>query len=173
MERRKYLGRVNNYYIRSFSSQIVRVNEEDIKGYAALIKIDEVNHPLIVGETCLYDDDYSETNFLPDGEHWQLSVLYDNNGYIIEWYFDITRINSVDEKGNPYCDDLYLDAALMPDGQILILDEDEIKDALDNGLITRKEFDMAYDVLNEIKKNRIIDVAYMKMLCSRLRLLFT
>ena len=61
----------------------------------------------------------------------------------------------------------------MPDGQILILDEDEIKDALDNGLITRKEFDMAYDVLNEIKKNRIIDVAYMKMLCSRLRLLFT
>ena len=173
MERRKYLGHVNNYYIRSFSSQIVRVNEEDIKGYAALIKIDEVNHPLIVGKTCLYDDDYSEINFLPDGEHWQLSALYDNNGDIIEWYFDITRVNSVDEKGNPYCDDLYLDAALMPDGQILILDEDEIKDALDNGLITRKEFDMAYDVLNEIKKNRIIDVAYMKALCSRLRLLFT
>lgn len=173
MERRKYLGRLNMDFVKSFSTKIVRVDEGNIKGYASLVIIDEVTRPRIVGEgTCLYDNGYSELNFLPDDEHWQLSAIYDGNGEIIEWYFDITRKNSIDEEGNPYCDDLFLDAALMPDGRILIFDEDEIKDALDNGMIAQSEFDMAYGVLKRLKDDKILDVEYMKTLCSRVRSLF-
>jgi len=172
LERRKYLGGVYKDYIKTFNSEMCRVDEQDVKGYVALLRIGEVNRPLIVGETCLYNNGYSELNFLPDDEHWQLSALYDDSGNIIEWYFDVTRKNAVDDEGNPYCDDLYLDAALMPDGKILIFDEDEIKNALDNGTITRHEFDMAYDVLNALKEKQVLDVTYMKKLCSRLILLF-
>lgn len=173
MERRKYLGRTNQKYIKTFISQTVRINENDLKGYAALIQIKEVHRPFIVGDTCLYNNGYSEINFLPDDEFWQLSALYDENGDIIEWYVDITKKNAVDDEGNPYCDDLYLDAALMPDGKLLILDEDEIKEALDNSKITKREFEMAYNVLNELKEKNILNVAYMETLCSKLSLLFT
>ena len=172
MGKRKYLGKVNEHYIKNSKSEIIRVDEQDIKGYASFIKIKEVHRPCMVGNICIYDNGYKELCFLPDDEHWTLWALYDDKGDIIEWYFDITRKNAVDEYGNPYCDDLYLDAALMPDGQIIILDEDELKDALDNDKITQNEFDMAYDALDKLKENNILNVKYMEMLCSRLRSLF-
>jgi len=167
VENRRYLGRSERF--KTFSSKIVRVDEEDLKGYAALIKIEEVISPLIIGETCFYDNGYSQINFLPDDEHWYLSAIYNEKGKIVEWYFDITGKNDLDIDGNPYCVDLYLDMALMPDGKILTLDEDEIKAALDEGKITQKEFDMAYNVLNKLKET--INVEYMETFCSRLRLL--
>lgn len=173
MERRKYLGRPYKDYIKTFTSEILRVHEADIRGYVALLRIGEVNRPLIVGGTCLYNDGYSELTFLPDDQHWQLSAIYDDGGNIVEWYFDVTRKNAVDDEGNPYCDDLYLDAALLPDGKILVFDEDEIKSALDNGIITRHEFDRAYHVLHELKEKQVLDVTYMESLCSRLLALFS
>ena len=173
MEKRKYLGSVNKDYIKTFRSKVIRVDEEDIKGYASLVRIEEVYRPFMEGETCLYDAGYSELGFLPDDENWMLWAMYDDKGGIIEWYFDITRKNTVDEKGNPYCDDLYLDAALLPNGEVLILDEDEIADAHNDGIITQNEYDMAYSVLEKLTRDRIIDVVYMKTFCSRLQLLFS
>jgi len=135
------------------------------------LKIEEIHQPFTVGDICLLDNDYSEIFFLPDGETWCLTAIYDANDDIVEWYFDITRKNAVDEDGKPYCDDLYLDAALLPNGQVLILDEDELKDALDNRKITQEDFDLAYATLNWLKRNKILKVAFMEKLCERLKLL--
>ena len=172
MEKRKYLGNMNRNYIKTFKSKVIRINDDDIKGYVSFSKIEEVYRPFMAGETCLYDTDYSEIGFLPDNENWMLWAMYDNNDDIIEWYFDVTKKNTLDEEGKPYCDDLYLDIALMPNGEILILDEDEIKDALNKRMITQDEYDMAYSVMDKLIRNKIIDVVYMETLCSRLRLLF-
>jgi len=169
MARRKYIG--SNDRFKAFSSKIIRVDEKNLKGYAALIKIEEISAPLIIGGTCLYDNGYSQINFLPDGEFWYLSAIYNENGNVIEWYFDITEKNALDEEGNPYCEDLFLDVALMPDGEIKVLDEEEIKDALDNGSITPQQFAMAYGVLNNLYEKKILNVEYMETFCSRLRLL--
>jgi len=172
MERRKYLGRANEDYIKSYTSKIIRVNEKDTIGYASLINIKEVNYPFIAGDLCLYNNGYTELCFLPDGENWTLFAIYDDNDEIVEWYIDITKENAVDNDGNPYCDDLYLDAVLLPDGTILVLDKDELKSALDSGNITENGFFLAYKVLNELINRKILDIAYMESLCSRLRLLF-
>ena len=176
MYKRKYLGRAHSC-IKTCTTQKIRVDEENFHGYAALIKIEEVHRPLFVGEKsseiCIYDNGYSELCWLPDNENWMLWALYDNHGCIIEWYFDITRINAVDEKsGEPYCDDLYLDAALLPDGKIIILDEDELIAARDNGDISQDEFDLAYRSLNRLLENKIISVEFMETLCSGLLALF-
>jgi uncharacterized protein len=37
----------------------------------------------------------------------------------------MTKINSIDEQGNPFFEDLYLDIAVSPDFKIVILDKDE------------------------------------------------
>ena len=173
MKKRKYLGSVNKNYIKTFISKIIRVDEDDIKGYASFVKIEEVHRPFMVGETCLYDTGYSEIGFLPDSENWMLWAMYDDKDDIIEWYFDITKVNAVDEEGRPFCDDLYLDIALLPNGEALILDEDELAEALTSGAITQNEYDMAYGTLNKLINDKIIDVAYMETLCFKLRLLFS
>jgi predicted RNA-binding protein associated with RNAse of E/G family len=174
MDRRKYLGRAwGGDYFKTFTSKVIRVDEAKNNGYASLIQIEEVNRPYIVGEnTCIADNGYSAITFLPDGEFWCVEAIYNNNNNIVEWYFDITKENSVDEDGKPYMNDLYLDAALLPDGQILVFDEDEIKEALDNNTITQKEYEMVYDVLRELKEKNILDVAYMEKLFTELRVLF-
>jgi len=176
MERRKYLGRYDKDFIKAINSSIVRTDAIGIAGYAGLIQIQEVNYPCVLGEKgseiCIADNGYSELSFLPDNENWQLTAIYDDKNSIVEWYFDITRKNSVDENGNPYCDDLYLDAALMPDGQIMIFDEDELKNALNKGNISQHDFNMAYTVLKKLIDEQIINLTYMETLCSKLRVLF-
>ena len=173
MIKRKYLGSMNKNYIKTFNSKIIRVDDSDIKGYASFVEIEEVHRPFMVGETCLYNNGYSEIGFLPDGENWMLWAMYDDKDNIIEWYFDITKVNAVDEEGRPFCDDLYLDIVLLPSGETFILDEDELSEALISGAVTQNEYDMAYDTLNRLAHDKIIDVAYMETLCSKLRLLFS
>jgi hypothetical protein len=53
MERRKYIDRVNEYYIKSYTSKTIRVDEKGIVGYASLLKYKEVNQPFMVGDVCL------------------------------------------------------------------------------------------------------------------------
>jgi predicted RNA-binding protein associated with RNAse of E/G family len=173
VERRKYLGHPYKDYIKTSSSTIARVDQGSLKGYASYLAINEVNRPLKItigekgAEICLYDNGYSEICFLPDNDNWMLWAIYNNNRKIIEWYFDITRKNCVDEKGNPYCDDLFLDIVLMPDGQIIILDEDELLNALDNGNITKDEYDMAYRTKDQLLE-KIVNVPCMETLCGEL-----
>ena len=176
MERRKYLGKYNSKHIKTIASKIVRTDDIGIEGYAAHVQIQEVHQPYMVGingeEICIADNGYSELVFLPDNENWQMTAIYDDGDDIVEWYFDITRKNAVDENGEPYCDDLYLDAALMPDGLILIFDEDELLNALSNRSIEQNDFDMAHSVMKKLIDEKIIDIAYLETLCSKLWSLF-
>jgi len=154
---------------KSYTSEIIRVDEENLNGYAAHVKILEIDRPFIVGEgVCIGDVGYSWVQFLPDNENWALCAMYDNHGNIIEWYFDITRKNAVDEEGSPYCDDLYLDLVVMPDGRILIFDEDELQDAYESDMITADEFHMAHRVKDELIERKIADANYLEALCSKL-----
>ena len=172
MARRKYIGRPYKDYVKTYESKIVRTDN----GYAAYLKVIEANRPFMVGakgaEICISDDGYSSLEYLPDNKNWSMFSAYDAEGKIIEWYFDITRKNEVDEDGNPYLDDLYLDIVLTPDGKILILDEDELQSAHEEGLVSEEEFKMAYRVKDELIENKIVDVAYMKQFCAELFDLF-
>jgi len=173
MERKKYLGQYNKPFIKSITSKIVRTDTIGTPGYASLVQIDEVHYPCYIGEKdsqiCIADNGYSELTFLPDNENWQVVAIYDNHGNIIEWYFDITRKNSIDKNGTPYCDDLYLDAALLPNGRIFILDEDELENALHSGNITQADFDMAHATLQKLIADGIISVPYMEDFCAKLK----
>lgn len=52
----------------------------------------------------------------------------------------------------PYEDDLYLDVVVRPDGEIILLDEDELKEAYDRYEVSEAEFEMAYDEANKLMK---------------------
>lgn len=49
MERRKYIGRVKEGYVKSFSSRVARVDEKDMAGYVSLTEIGEVHRPFMAG----------------------------------------------------------------------------------------------------------------------------
>jgi len=170
MDRRRYIG--HKKFAKDYDVEIKRIDEDGLSGYTSLLKIKEVHQPITYGDICICDSGYSMLEFLPDGENWALEAIYDRGNNIVEWYFDITKKNAVDEQGRPYNEDLYLDVILLPSGQVVVCDEDELEDALNNKEITQKEFDTAYTVLRDLKEKKILDVAYVEALCSKLQRLF-
>jgi predicted RNA-binding protein associated with RNAse of E/G family len=50
----------------------------------------------------------------------------------------------VDERGVPCYEDLYLDIVISPEGETLLLDVDELDEALRLGEITQSQYDFAW-----------------------------
>ena len=76
--------------------------------------------------------------------------MFDDNNNLIEWYFDMIKTNGV-ENGVPYIYDLYLDLVIKSNGKEVVLDEDELKEALNNRDISKDDFNMAYKTMKKIQ----------------------
>lgn len=167
----KLINGDNWAWIKRKESQVKRI-ADFMDGYAARMKMLEVHRKIKAGELCLADDGYVWYTFLPDNALWCLTALCGRNEQLLEWYIDITDENGVNEAGIPFCRDLYLDIAIHPDGTKLLLDEDELEDALAAHEITRETYDKAYRVRNEIIKTELVDVNFLAAFTERMRALF-
>lgn len=134
---------------------------EDIKtnlfeGKICFLMMIEVDDALVVdgplGNVKIADNGYSNLIIAPKNKNWWLTVMFDNDNNYIESYFDITRENVFIDEANPYFIDLKLDVSIPTDLNIYILDEDELKEVYDNGLISLSEYNMAYETAKKIIK---------------------
>lgn len=132
-----------NFKIKSFDNV-------DFVGDIALIKFNKMNKPYMVENInlCMANDNYKWLEFYDYNKKYRLTAMYNENNEIIEWYFDIVR-KIGKENGTPYEDDLYLDVVVTTTGDIILLDEDELKKAFDRFEVNKSDYDMAY---NEAKK---------------------
>lgn len=119
--------------------------------------IDVKEKILIPNGKCIMDNNYKWLEFYDYSSKIKLTAIYDENNGIIEWYFDIAREIGKD-NGIPYEDDLYLDVVVTPSGDVILLDEDELKEAYNKREITREEFENAYkeaeQLMNKLKNNK-------------------
>ena len=138
---------------------VAHIHENDFYGFISLIKMNEVQAPLIVDysgkKLCIVDHHYSWLQQLPLNENFAITTMFNKNGEIVQWYIDITYENGV-EKGEPYMVDLFLDIVVLPTGEVIEKDKDEIEEALQNNLITKAQYELAYEtfhrVLNQIQE---------------------
>ena len=109
---------------------------------------------------CIANDNYKWLEFYDYNKKYRLSAMYNDKNEIIEWYFDIAR-EIGKENGKPYEDDLYLDVVLTPEGEIKLLDEDELKEAYNRFEVSKADYDMAYEEARKLmnllknKKNEL------------------
>ena len=136
---------------------LTRIDDAEFKGYISIVYIDKVTRPLILKitgkELCLVDDGYIWTQYFPQGEKYALTTMFNVDSEVVEWYFDICAGNKINYKGVPYYDDLYLDVVVLPSGEIDLLDEDELKEALKFRDITAYQYDMAYKEAKKLIKS--------------------
>lgn len=135
-----------------------RIEQEDFKGYVCYVKIKNVKKPLIVNngqtEICIKDNNYEWFLVYPDNGKYAMTIMFDDNNKLIEWYFDIAKKVGV-EKGIPYEDDLYLDMIITPEGEKLIVDENELIEAFNNHEITQEDLDSAYQTLQYLENKYV------------------
>lgn len=121
-----------------------------------------VSRPLTVmfqgKPVCILDSGYRWVRFHPHGagegvSGHALTLQLDASGHPAQFYVDIHSGEGVTPGGHPWHDDLYLDVAgaLAPDhsgpwqlAAVQLIDEDELQDALDAGLVTLQQARAAY-----------------------------
>lgn len=150
--KRRYANSVNkgnNKFIQK------RIEEDYFKGYICKVNVDNVISPIIAktkqGEMTLLGDNYEWHMLYPDGEKYALTIMYNDKKEIVEWYFDIAKELGI-YNGIPYEDDLYLDLVIKPDGTYTVLDEEELKNALDKEIISKEDYDDAFLTVNRLIK---------------------
>jgi len=105
--------------------------------------------PLFVNGVKVIDNGYTMIYFAFIGEKYDVLKVYDREGNFKGLYVDILAYTK--RKGNTLeMLDLFLDLFIFPNGEIFILDEEELEMALNYGLIDKETFDFAYSKAREI-----------------------
>lgn len=113
--------------------------------YLAIKKFINVEKPFILQSgVCLIDNGYYMAEVIPKKENYIMRIYFNKKKERIEYYFDVTLKNGLDEKSNiPYYDDLYLDVTINRNGEVKVLDEDELLEALNRKEISEDEYNLA------------------------------
>jgi uncharacterized protein len=152
--KRRFVDRSDWDRILERQDRLLRCDLEHFQGWVSELKMIRVREPFCVssGEAsiCVADSGFTWLHYLPDGTNHVITAMFDS-GSIVQWYIDIVLGHGFDDRGVPYFDDLYLDIVVSPDGRIEIKDADELKDALEAGVISRAQFDLAW-----LETNRLV-----------------
>lgn len=142
--------------------RLTYIEEKEFEGYLSIIYIDKVREPLVIktaGKNIyLANDGFIWMQHFPKDCNYALTTMFNEKHEVVQWYFDICNGNKINSLGIPYYDDLYLDVVLLPNGEILLLDEDELEQALKDNEITKEQYELAYfetqNIINNIKNNK-------------------
>jgi uncharacterized protein len=155
MLKRKYGDRsewkrvIKREYTQSF------FNTEEFKGYVTLLKINKVSEPLSVqyGEktVCIVDDGYIWLQHFPIEERYSITTMFNAQGEVVQWYIDICYKNGITEN-IPWMDDLFLDIVVLPTGEVILKDANELEEALSKGIIDISQYKIAWEEANKINK---------------------
>lgn len=134
------------------------VDKEEFTGYITLLNLVQVTKPLWVKyddkSVCIVDDGYMWLQHFPIGKNYSVTTMFDANGEVIQWYIDICKELGV-ENNIPWWDDLFLDIIVLPTGEIIQQDEDELEAALKNGLVDQDSYNLAWTQANKIMSSII------------------
>lgn len=152
--KRKYSDKREADYILNKEFAMHYVNEPDFKGHVTLVKINEVKAPIYVGvaehKLCLVNNGYIWMQHFPEGQEYSVLTMMDDQLKVIQWYYDIIKPYQLTEEGVPYYDDMYLDVVVLGNGEIYTFDEDELDQALLDGVITHTEHERATQASNNL-----------------------
>lgn len=104
-----------------------------------------------LGKVTLIDDGYYIVEYIPLNENYAVRTYIDKSKSVIQNYIDISLENGT-KHGMPYYNDLYLDVINnhFGDRNVYLEDENELKQALEEGIINIEEYNMAYAVANKL-----------------------
>lgn len=161
MENKKLMKRklISKTYLKDVNKYELNIYFDKENYYLSVKKFIDVKKPFVLQSgLCVIDNGYYMVEVIPKEENYTMRIYFNEKKERVQYYFDITLENGLDEESNiPYYDDLYLDITIDKEGKIKVLDEDELLDALNKKEISKKEFDLANrtkDLLLDSIKNK-------------------
>ena len=106
--------------------------------YVVFINLLNPSKPLIINESILLDKNHFGIWFCPTKNFHDLGAIYDREKKFEGYYCDLCTPIKRGPHGYKMTD-LFLDLWIFPDGDYIILDQDEFEDAVEQALMTREQ----------------------------------
>jgi|GEM_PF-5094867 len=97
------------------------------------------------GQLLIAEEGITWLEILPHEQNFCITAMFNNDDELFEVYIDITKNNN--KEG---FEDLYLDL-VVHDKEVSLLDENELLEAYNKGVIAKDEYDLAYEVKNDLE----------------------
>lgn len=141
MMRKKLISKT---YLRDVNRYKLEIYYDNDDYYLSVKKIISIKEPFILSNgLCIINNGYYIVEVLPKKENYTMRVYFNEKKERLEYYFDISLKNDLDEESRiPYYDDLYTDITVTGE-KIEVIDEEELKEALEKQKISNDEYDLA------------------------------
>ncbi|MFL0200116.1 DUF402 domain-containing protein [Exiguobacterium acetylicum] len=132
-----------------------QVDSEVFVGHVTLLQLIEVASPLDVryGDEIvrIADAGYVWVQQFPSDAHHAVTSMFDATGQLIQTYVDICLRTGVEDE-RIYWEDLFLDLIVLPSGQVLLIDTDELEAAREQGIVSEAEYALAWAEAKRLQK---------------------
>ncbi|MER2125087.1 MAG: DUF402 domain-containing protein [Exiguobacterium indicum] len=132
-----------------------QVENEVFKGHVTLLQLIEVASPLDVryGDEIvrIADAGYVWVQQFPSDAHHAVTSMFDATGQLVQTYIDICLRTGVEDE-RIYWEDLFLDLIVLPSGQVLLVDVDELEAAREQGDVSQTEYALAWAEAKRLQK---------------------
>lgn len=142
---------ISKTYLRDVNRYTLEIYYDKEDYYLSIKKILNIEKPFILENgLCLIDNNYYIVEVLPKNENYAMRVYFNEKKERLEYYFDISLKNGIDEETKiPYYDDLYTDITVVQEN-IEVLDEEELEEALNMGKISKSEYNLANETRDKL-----------------------
>lgn len=93
----------------------------------------------------IVDEGYLWLQLAPRDGWWWLTAMYDEKARLVQFYFDITLGNLLAPDGESRFADAFADVVISPGQEPRIVDEDELWQAVQEGLLSREQAELVMD----------------------------
>ncbi len=168
---RKYMARSDWKRILLRETAYTEISSGETQGEASLLHILKVSKPLEVssvdGKIMICDDGYYWLQVAFENKNWWLTAMFNPQGECIQYYFDVTKHNTIDGDNSCF-DDLMLDIIVQPDGRSALLDMDELAEALAEGNISEEDYALAIKTSQEMLDGIKTEFIRLKDYCDKM-----
>lgn len=167
--KRRYINHSNTNSLTKEYYYFEEQKNEFVNGYVAVIEIYEANKKTMVPregreDDCVLDIGYKLFRIFDKTKSYCIVAIYNENFEFIEFYIDcIDNICYDNELNIPYMEDLFLDIVYTNKDEIIVLDEDELKEAYNNRDITKEQYEKVLKSKEEVLR-LLNDKKYVKSL---------
>lgn len=162
---------ITKTYLREAEKYKIKIWMDEEDYYVSLKKLIHVTQPFIIHKNITaMDDGYFILEIIPKKGHQALRLFLNDKKEVVEYYFDIIKESGLTEDKIPYYLDLYLDVTIQRNGEVNILDEEELEKAYQENEISEEDYHLAKKekekLLKELKENRneLLRINYKKYL---------
>lgn len=120
--------------------------DDFFEGGVGLITFTGLSEPEMVdspsGKLCIGDNGYQWLEIAPKSGNYVITTMFRDNK-IFQHYVDITLRNDIAENGDAKFYDLFLDVVVSEDGKVQAIDQNELEEAYNDGVISKEELELA------------------------------